>query len=290
MFRKLGTLVLGLAVVLTLAACADDAVIETSASEIIVGVDINPSIEFIVDENDIVTSYNLVNEDALILCADVEFIGMSIEDAIELFIQLATEAGFIDIEAEDNAVLFTILGGDDEALVARLQERIRVRAVSFFARNFINAQIFTEDFTQEDLVAQAEELGINAGKLKLILLAQTYDETLTIEAGIEMAVKDLVAQIRAAQTEAMGELTDEEKAELREQKTALMNQFKQRYENHLQNKTALTDEEIDAIVNRVENTIRTTTREEWQDAAEAWRNILEERRQNNNSDDDEETE
>ena len=290
MFRKLGTLVLGLAVVLTLAACADDAVIETSASEIIVGVDINPSIEFIVDENDIVTSYNLVNEDALILCADVEFIGMSIEDAIELFIQLATEAGFIDIEAEDNAVLFTILGGDDEALVARLQERIRVRAVSFFARNFINAQIFTEDFTQEDLVAQAEELGINAGKLKLILLAQTYDETLTIEAGIEMAVKDLVAQIRAAQTEAMGELTDEEKAELLEQKTALMNQFRQRFEAHLQNKTALTDEEIEAIVNRVENTIRTTTREEWQDAAETWRNILEERRQNNNSDDDEETE
>ena len=146
MFRKLGTLVLGIAIVLTLAACADIGT-ETSASEIIVGVDINPSIEFIVDENDIVTSFNLVNEDALILCADVEFIGMSIEDAIELFIQLATEAGFIDIEAEDNAVLFTILGGDDDALVERLKERIRVRAVSFFARNFINAEIFTEDFT-----------------------------------------------------------------------------------------------------------------------------------------------
>ena len=105
-----------------------------------------------------------------------------------------------------------------------------------------------------------------------------------------MAVKDLVAQVRAAQVEAMESLTDEEKAELLEEKDALMNQYKDRLEIHLQNKTELTDDEIDAIVNRAENVIRTTTREEWQEAAETWRNILEERRQNNNTDDDEPTE
>lgn len=281
MFKKLVTVALGVAVVLTLAACSDTT-LESNASEIIVGVDINPSIEFIVDENDIVTSFNLVNEDALILCSEIEFIGMNIEDAIELFIQLATEAGFIDIEAEDNAVLFTILGGDEDQLVARLQERIRVRAVSFFARNFINAEIFTEDFTQVDLLAQAEELGINAGKLKLILLAQTYDETLTIEAGVEMAVKDLVAQVRAAQIEVMENLTDEEKLELRQQKLALMNQFQHRLQTHLENKTDLTDDEIEAIVNRTQHTIRTTSREQWEEVAETWRNIVNERQKNNN--------
>jgi len=123
MFRKLGTLVLGLAVVFTLAACADLGK-NSQASEIIVGIDINPSIEFTVDENDIVTSFNLVNEDALILCADVEFIGMNVEEAIELFIQLATEAGFIDVEAEDNAVLFTVLGGDDEELKLKYKKEL----------------------------------------------------------------------------------------------------------------------------------------------------------------------
>ena len=289
MLKKLGTLVLGMAIVLTLSACSDQ-VSEVDASEFYVAVDINPSIEFIVDEEDIVTSYNLVNEDALILCADIDFIGMNIEDAVELFIELATEAGFIDIEAEDNAVLFTVLGGDDEELVEKLQERIRVRALRYFARNFINAEIFTEDFTQEDLVLQAEELGITPGKLKLILLAQNYDETLTIEVGIDTPVKDLVAQIRAAQKEVMENLTDEEKAELAEEKAALMNQYSNRLENHLQQNTELTDDEIDEIVNRVENTIRTTTREQWEEAAETWRNILEERRQNNSNDDDEATE
>lgn len=87
MLKKLGTLVLGLAVILTLSACSEQ-LEETSASEIYVAIDINPSIEFIVDEEDVVTSYNLVNEDALILCADIDFIGMNIEDAVELFIEL----------------------------------------------------------------------------------------------------------------------------------------------------------------------------------------------------------
>jgi len=288
MFRKLGTLVLGLAVVFTLAACADLGK-NSQASEIIVGIDINPSIEFTVDENDIVTSFNLVNEDALILCADVEFIGMNVEEAIELFIQLATEAGFIDVEAEDNAVLFTVLGGDDEELKLKLQERVRVRAAQYFARNFINAEIFTEDFTQEDLLIQAEELGINAGKLKLILLAQTYDETLTIEEGIDMPVKDLVAKVRAAHIEVMGQLTDEEKAEMAEQKVALMIQHRQRLQTHLQNKTQLTDDEIDQIVNKVQQTIRTTTREEWKEATQTWTNTMRDRREENMNSEESET-
>lgn len=285
MLKKLGTLVLGLAVVLSLAACSDLGA-ETSASELYVGIDINPSIEFIVDENDIVTSFNLVNDDALILCANIDFIGMNIEDAVELFIQLATEAGFIDIEAEDNAVLFTVLGSDDEDIVLRLQEKIRVRALRYFTRNYINAEIFTEDFTQDDLLQQAEELGITPGKLRLILLAQTYDETLTIELGMDTPVKDLVSIIRTEHKEIMNNLTDEQKELLQEQKEVLMNQYKQRVTTHLENKTDLTDKEINAIVNRVEHTIRTTTREQWNETAETWRNIIQERRQNNNDEDD----
>lgn len=286
MFRKLGTIIVTLSLVITLAACSDIGS-KSSASEIIVGVDINPSIEFIVDENDIVTSFNLVNEDALILCADIDFIGMNVEDAIELFIQEATEAGFIDVEATDNAVLFTILGGDDEELTSALKERVRIRAASYFARNFINAEIFTEEFTQEDLLLQAEELGINAGKLKLILLAQTYDETLTTEEAIDMPVKDLVAKVRLAHIDLMGKITDEEKANMLKQKDALMIQYRQGLQTHLQNRTKLSDDQIKEIVNKVQNTIRNRTREEWKEDSETWRNALEEKRQNNKNDSEE---
>ncbi|MBU1020093.1 MAG: hypothetical protein KJ847_02680, partial [Firmicutes bacterium] len=158
MFKKLGSLVLALIVIVSLAACSS--LQEADASGIYVSIDINPSIEFIIDENDIVESYNLLNEDAEILCADVDFVGMTIEDATELFIQLATDAGFIDLDSEDNAILITVIGDKDkEELKLQIQERIRIRAMSFMARNYINGQVFTEDFTNEDLVAQANELG-----------------------------------------------------------------------------------------------------------------------------------
>lgn len=284
MFKKLGSLVLGIAAVFALTACTSAAV---DASEFYVAVDINPSIEFIVDENDIVTSFNLVNTDAELLCFDVDFIGMNIADAIELFIEKATDAGFIDVEADlenPNAVLFTILGGDSEELVLQLQERIRERASRYFARNYINAEIFTEDFTQADLIAQATELGVSPGKLKLALLAVNYDETLTLEAALELPVKDLVAQLRAVQVELKAEFTNQQKADLLQQRTALMNQFQNRLQTHLENKAELTEDEIDALVNQIMTQERTTTRTSWDNAAEAWRLLVQERQ---NSQDEE---
>lgn len=272
MLKKVGTLVLGIATIFTLSACT-----EASAAELYVSVDINPSIEFIVDEEDIVTSFNLVNQDALILCADVEFIGMNIEDAVELFINLATEAGYIDIETEDNAVLFTVLGGDDDALRERLQERITEKASKYFAKNFIKADIFTEDFAQADLILQAEELGITPGKLLLILKAQTYDETLTIEAGMETPVRELVAGLRSSQAKIMGDLTDEEKGEFVQQRQELVLQNKSKLQTHLQENTALTDEQIDAIVNKVENKVNSTTQTTWQERASDWNDAVQDR-------------
>jgi cation transport regulator ChaC len=117
----------------------------------------------------------------------------------------------------------------------------------------------------------------------------SYDEALTIEEGIDMPVKDLVVIVREAHVAVMGKLTDEEKAEMAQQKVELMNQFRQRLQTHLQDKTKLTDEEIDQIANKVKQTIRTTTKEEWKETAETWRNMVEERRQNNNNSDDNDT-
>lgn len=288
MIKKLGLLVLGFSVILTLGACTDQTT-EIKASEFYVAVDINPSIEFIVDEDDDVTSFNLVNEDALILCADVEFTGMNIEDAVELFITLATEAGFIDIEADDNSVLFTVLGGNKEINAEQLQERIRIRALRYFTRNFIKAEIFTEDFTQVDLLLQAEELGITPGKLKLILLAQSYDETLTIELGIETPIKDLISLVKSAQKEIMKNLTEEQKQDLIEQKQALMIRYSHKLKTHLKEKTPLTDEEIDSMVNKVKNVIKTTSKKEWKEASEAWRNIMKEKHQNTDKTNDDQT-
>lgn len=135
MFKKLGTVLLGASLLFEIAACSST--VETEAANIYVSVDINPSIEFIIDENDNVISYNLLNEDAEVLCVDVDFIGMNIEEAVELFVELATEAGFIDVDSEDNEVLITVFGDEESEVPAIVREKIRTRVMRFINLNII---------------------------------------------------------------------------------------------------------------------------------------------------------
>jgi len=257
MIKKLGSVLLGFVLLFTLAACADTVDVAASEDFVYVSVDINPSIEFIVDENDIVVSYSYNNEDAKMLCIDEDFIGMDIEEAVALFVLLATEAGFIDVEAVDNVVLFSVLGSEDnEGLATMLRARIRARVGLFLAMNHITGEVINDDYTLEDLAEQAEELGITPAKLKIILYAQTIDEELLLEEAVEMAVKDLLAIIKEAH-EGTELPTPAEIAERRALKEALMTQYRARLKAHIENHAELTDEEIDALVARINNQIIT---------------------------------
>ncbi len=259
MIKKLGSVLLGLTLLFTLVACADTEEAAAAEDFVYVSVDINPSIEFIVDENDIVVSYSYNNEDAKMLCIDEDFIGWNIEDAIEQFIILATEAGFIDVEAIDNVVLFSVLGGEkNDGLVTMLRARIRARVGLFLAMNHITGEVISDDYTLEDLLAQAEDLGITPAKLKLILYAQTIDEELTLEDAVDMAVKDLLAIIKEAH-EGQELLTEAQKNAYRVLKEARMEQFRHKLQEHLEDQPELTPEQVDAIVTRINAAIMTRT-------------------------------
>jgi len=259
MIKKLGSVLLGLTLLFTLAACADTEDVSASEDFVYVSVDINPSIEFIVDENDIVVSYSYNNEDAKMLCVDEDFVGMDVEEAVALFVLLATEAGFIDVEAVDNVVLFSVLGSEDnEGLTTMIRARIRARVGLFLAMNYITGEVINDDFTLEDLRVQAEELGITPAKLKIILYAQTIDEELLLEDAIEMAVKDLLAIVKENHEDR--ELPTQAEIDAnRALKEALMTQFRNKLREHIEAHPELTDEEVDALVDRINQAVITRT-------------------------------
>ena len=269
MLKKLGIIIGIFAVTFTLAACATDM---NNVEGYYVAVDINPSIEFIVDEDDIVESFIFLNEDAKVLCADLDFTGMNIDDAVELFVQTATEAGYIDPEGEENAVLITVLGNDgDEEHVEGVKERIRERLNRHFARNFINALVLTEDFTHEDLVLQAEELGVSAGKLKLALAAQLGDETLVLEELLELPVKDIMAIVKEHHQEAFAEFKSTQLEQYQERKQARVDAFRERLQEHIENNPELTQEEIDQIVEQARKRFHQEERSRWQERYDRWK-------------------
>jgi len=268
--KRIVSLVLGIVAVFGLAACTDATV---GADSYYVAIDINPSIEFIVDENDLVVSFNLCNDDAEVLVAGIDFIGMNVDDAVELFIQLATEAGYIDVDSEDNAVLITVLGDEENAFTERVRNRIKERVGRFFVRNYIKGEILTDEFTQEDLKAQADELGVTPGKLSLALLIQNTEteETYTLEALLEMPVRDLVAIIRTYHTDSIKEYSQGQLDDFQARRQALYEQHKDRFDTYVANHPELTEEQIDALWQQFQEKIQTTTRERWNERIENWK-------------------
>ncbi len=269
MIKKIGSVMLGLMLVFGLAACANESV---DAGSYYVAIDINPAIEFIVDENDNVVSFNLLNEDAEILVAGIDFIGMNIDEAVELFIQTATEAGYLDPECEDNAVLITVLG-EERDYTNVIRQRIKERVGRFFIRNYIQGEVLTDEFTDEDLVLQAEELGVTPGKLSLALLIMETEttEVYVLEDLLEMAVKDLMGIVRIYHEESFQEYHENQLAEFAQKRAALMEQHEARFNEWVNNHPELTDEEIDVLYEQYKQRIRVTTRERWQNRINEWR-------------------
>lgn len=263
--KKLLILLFGATLVLGLAACSD--LNETSASELYVSIDINPSIEFLVDEDGLITSYLLVNEDAKLLCVDVDFIGMNIDEATELFVNMATEAGFIDIETEDNAVLLTVYG-DKEQYSNTVRTRLRERLVNYMAKNYIHGVVMDEGYTTEEIEESANELGITPGKLKLIYAAQLGDPDLTVEEGIELSVKNLMAKVKNFHNSEINDFTDEELAEYRLEKAALIQRFQNQVREHVQANPVMTNEEL-------QEKVATMLRENYSERLENWENVKE---------------
>ncbi len=269
--KKFGILVFSLIAAITLVACGDSQDVSAD-SGYYVAIDINPSIEFVVNEEDVVESFIFLNEDAELLCVDLDFTGMNIDDAIELFVQTATEAGYIDPEGEDNAVLVTVIGEDgQEEQCEEIKTRIKNRLNKHFARNYISALVLTEDFTQEDLVAQAEDLGVSPGKLKLALAAQMSDDTLVLEELLEMPVKDIMSIVKEYHEEAFNEYKEERMDQLRERKQERIEQYKQRFEDYVANHPELTEEQIEALAEYARENAKRITRERWQQRKEEWK-------------------
>lgn len=268
--KKIVLILVTLSVLFGVSACTSA---KAEASEYYVSVDINPSIEFIVDEDDIVVSFELLNEDAEIIAADIDFIGMNVEDALALFLEKATDAGYIDVTSDENAVLITVLGEEETEETTELRNRLRNRAQREFAERNIMASVFTEDFTAEDLVAEANELGITPGKLKMIKAAQSVDETLVTEDAIDMPVKDLMAIIRAHHQEAREAMTQSrinERIQVREQ---LMEENRAVIEEHLRANENLTEEQINTILEAIQERSNIRT-QRWEDRKEAWENRM----------------
>lgn len=130
-----------------------------------VQIDINPSIELMVDENGKVVSVSALNDDGSIIIFGEAIVNKSIEEATEIIIQVCTETGYIvkgEVSASDNNLKVSVTGNKKAA--KELVTKVKEIAVDYFEKSGIKASV------EEVNAIATEELR------KLVLSNSTYTE------------------------------------------------------------------------------------------------------------------
>ena len=112
-------ILLALTALFVLASCGKN------GSPSYVSIDINPSIELTVDEENKVVSVYAANEDAnVLLYEETGIVGADVEDAVEKITQLALKLGYID---EENKVVGTTVSSENPEWAVALQEKVNTK-------------------------------------------------------------------------------------------------------------------------------------------------------------------
>ena len=100
------------------AGCADEASTQKQDEKKIMQLSLNPEVEFVLDENDIVVSANATNEEGNLILSAQAFTGKSATEAAELFVQVSEETGFLvkgSVKSGENEIKVSFSGDAEEA-------------------------------------------------------------------------------------------------------------------------------------------------------------------------------
>ncbi len=209
-------------------------------------IDINPSIEFMVNGK-VVVGVKACNDDAAVLLSGENLEDMTVEEATKKVVELAEELGYLNADNDD--VKITVTSDDDttETELKRLAKRGAGKGSELAKINHIPR--FADETAVNKLKGKHGEKfkDLTAGKLRLIEAIMKYDETMTYEEGVEMSVSEL-SKILDSLVEETGDVIGKEMEELFENK---YKEIKKLYEEQIADIYAKYDENYKAIWNKV---------------------------------------
>ncbi len=241
----------------TMAACTTDET-ETRESTLLT-VDINPSVEFIVDEDGTIESYHFLNEDAEIVLAELELEGLNYEEALDLYLEEATELGYIDVDADDNAVFISTSEDEENGEEAENEENLRERVKGKVNEHFQNRGILgaaVEKDLHEEYGELAETYDIGLGQARMIARAVELDEELTMEEAVGMNMGDIMSILRADHQNRMESFREERQEQAKAFRDAMKEEVREKVEAHRsahENAEENADFDFDEIRDRIQD-------------------------------------
>lgn len=162
-----------------------------------ISIDINPSIELEVDEDNIVIDVRPLNLDAVLLLEESEeLIGKNSNDAISTIINLASSLGYLN---SNNEVLISAINDNQEK-----EDEININIKNYF-KNHSNVR-FQE--TTEELKSQAKNRNISVGKMILVQKVLDANPSITMDEAVQLHVKKLNEILRDYSEESIKEFRE----------------------------------------------------------------------------------
>ena len=159
----------------------------------VMNVSLNPEVEFILDENDKVVSVNALNEEGNLIINGQAFVGKNADEALELFVSVSKETGFL-VEGNygDNQISISLSGDDANKMYDKL-------------KNDLNDYLADQNIT-----ATLE----NAGKLSEEYLKEKVQECMPYLTGEEvedMDYEELIESLKTSRQETADMLSQQVK-------------------------------------------------------------------------------
>ncbi len=162
----------------------------------VMNVELNPEIEFILDKDDKVVSVNALDEDGnQIISLSIEtigttsvskFEGMPADEAVELFLEIAKENGYL-ITGEEENITIEVSGKAED-----LMKKVKNKANKFFDDNGLDIGIVTEKIEKEDIVAEVQKCMQEYSEAELKNMTQ--EQLIKLLKGSRKETKDLLTQ------------------------------------------------------------------------------------------------
>ena len=118
-------------------------------------VDINPSVEFMIDDQNKIISVTALNDDGSILIVGEAFVGKTPEEAVEMMVTLASDTGYLvqgNAEASENTVRISVSG--DSKYAEQLKKDITEKANDTLKALDINGKVEKVEALKIDALRQ----------------------------------------------------------------------------------------------------------------------------------------
>lgn len=154
----------------------------------VIQMDVNPSISFVIDEDEVVLSVYGENDEGKMIINGEEIVGLKLNVAIEKIVSLESQTGYLvkgNVSNEENTISFSI-EADSEEIVNQLQQSL---------------QTSVSNICEELKINETLNIVKTNTKAPLVQRALKIDPSLTEAKANEMTIKELLAYIQGCHLE-----------------------------------------------------------------------------------------